>query len=270
VAVAFTPSAAGGRTASLTVASNAPASPATVPLSGVGVSAPTPAPPALPAGPAPTLPGVTVPAAPSVATVTGGNGSVTVLITTPANTGGVPLTGFQVQVLNATTGAVLSTVTTTGAGTPTAFRRAFAGSTTTVRVVVTGLPNGVPLQVRVAALNALGASPLSTPSTVVVPATVATAPRVTAVAPGRNGDRAVSATVSWRAPASTGGAPVTAYRVTAIRSTGARTTALAPAAARRLVVRGLVRGQRYRFQVVAVNRVGAGRPSARSRPVVAR
>jgi hypothetical protein len=66
---------------------------------------------------------------------------------------------------------------------------------------------------------------------------------------------------------------VTSYRVVALRvgRTGAvvrRTGFTAAATARSKVVR-LPKG-RYRFTVAAVNRVGTGRPSARSGLVIAR
>ena len=97
------------------------------------------------------------------------------------------------------------------------------------------------------------------------------APRIGRATPGVAGGR-VTATARW-STAPSGGSPVTAYKVVALRmsTTGRvvrRTGFTAAAAARAKVVR-LPKG-RYRFTVAAVNRVGTGRASARSGLVAAR
>ena len=97
------------------------------------------------------------------------------------------------------------------------------------------------------------------------------APRIGPATPGVAGGR-VTATARW-STAPSGGSPVTAYKVVALRmsTTGRvvrRTGFTAAAAARAKVVR-LPKG-RYRFTVAAVNRVGTGRASARSGLVAAR
>ena len=97
------------------------------------------------------------------------------------------------------------------------------------------------------------------------------APRIGPATPGVAGGR-VTSTARW-STAPSGGSPVTAYKVVALRmsTTGRvvrRTGFTAAAAARAKVVR-LPKG-RYRFTVAAVNRVGTGRASARSGLVAAR
>ena len=97
------------------------------------------------------------------------------------------------------------------------------------------------------------------------------APWIGRATPGVAGGR-VTATARW-STAPSGGSPVTAYKVVALRmsTTGRvvrRTGFTAAAAARAKVVR-LPKG-RYRFTVAAVNRVGTGRASARSGLVAAR
>jgi hypothetical protein len=97
------------------------------------------------------------------------------------------------------------------------------------------------------------------------------APRIGRATPGAAGGR-VTATARWSA-APSGGSPVTAYKVVALRMSATghvvrRTGFTAAAAARAKVVR-LPKG-RYRFTVAAVNRVGTGRASARSGLVAAR
>jgi hypothetical protein len=66
------------------------------------------------------------------------------------------------------------------------------------------------------------------------------------------------ATVSWTAPAATGGTAITGYVVTA--APGGRTCATT--GARTCVVTGLTNGTSYRFSVRAVNALGAGAASA--------
>jgi hypothetical protein len=80
-----------------------------------------------------------------------------------------------------------------------------------------------------------------------------------------------SATVRWTAPAANGGSPVTGYQVRVLNAANAQVGALraAGAGATSLVVAGLTGGTSYRFEVMAVNAVGAGPPSARSNAVVA-
>jgi len=83
----------------------------------------------------------------------------------------------------------------------------------------------------------------------------------------------VTATARWSAPLSTGGSAIRSYQVRASRvsSAGAtlsRRTFTAGKDARRLAMR--LSAGRYRFEVRAVNAIGAGAWSARSNRVVAR
>ncbi len=72
------------------------------------------------------------------------------------------------------------------------------------------------------------------------------------------------ATVTWTAPATDGGSPITGYRVRAFAgtSTTAVQTIQAPADAVNAVVTGLTNGTSYRFDVAAVNAVGTGAATA--------
>lgn len=69
-----------------------------------------------------------------------------------------------------------------------------------------------------------------------------------------------SATVTWTAPSSNGGGPLTGYQVRVVNSAGTQVGALRPAAAgaTSLVVTGLTNGTTYRFQVAATNSAGTG------------
>src|SRR5262249_61551074 len=70
------------------------------------------------------------------------------------------------------------------------------------------------------------------------------------------------ATVTFAAPAATGGAPVTSYAVT-----GSPEGQTASGAASPIVVTGLTNGTTYTFTVTATNVAGTGPPSAPSNPI---
>ena len=69
----------------------------------------------------------------------------------------------------------------------------------------------------------------------------------------------VRATLTWVAPASDGGSPVTSYTVVATTAGQAPLVATVPATARRAVLRGILAGRAYAFRVLAANaRFGRG------------
>jgi predicted phage tail protein len=149
-------------------------------------------------------------------------------------------------------------------------------TTTPTSTVVTGLTNGTAYNFRIAAVNALGTGAFSASSATVTPVgapTVPGAPTIGVPLRGAAGG-AITATATWVAPASTGGSVITGYRVSALRMAANGTTVLGttvqnvgPAA--RTSTFTLAAGT-YRFEVRAVNAVGAGAPSARSVLVVPR
>jgi hypothetical protein len=106
VGVAFRPTVAAARTASVTITSNAQTATGTIALTGTGIT-------------------LTVPGAPTIGAVTRGNAAATVAWTAPANNGGSAITGYLVQPF----------VTGVASGAPQA-----AGATATS--LVTGLTNG--------------------------------------------------------------------------------------------------------------------------------
>jgi titin len=79
------------------------------------------------------------------------------------------------------------------------------------------------------------------------------APRVTAAAPGNK-----RAKVSWAAPASDGGAPVTSYLVTAYLGGAAKSSAIFGSKARSGVLTLLSNGKQYTFKARATNLMGNG------------
>ena len=91
------------------------------------------------------------------------------------------------------------------------------------------------------------------------PATVPGAPTAVKVVPGN-----ASAAVSWSAPSSPGGSPITGYTVTA--SPGGKTASTTGTTS--ATVTGLTNGASYRFTVTATNSLGTGAASAPSTAVV--
>jgi hypothetical protein len=181
------------------------------------------------------IPNPTVPDAPTGANAVAGDGQATVSWTAPDD-GGSAITGYTV------------TTSPGGATTPA------AGTS----VLVTGLTDGTAYTFTITATNGVGTSAPSAASSPVTPGGATTAPdaptAVTAV-PGNT-----QATVSWTAPASNGGSPITGYTVTASPGGVTATTAGATSAA----VVTLTNGVTYTFTVTATNSVGTGPASAPS------
>ena len=203
------------------------------------------------------------PDAPGTPTGTRGNAQVTLTWTAPANNGGFPITGYDVEYRVAGTGVAAGTVS-------------FASAATTQ--TITGLTNGTAYRFRVRAVNSFGAGAFSALSAAVTPATVPGAPTITSATGGVTTDAAVNATVNWNAPADNGGAAITSYTVRAIRMQAdgvtpvaggtVTVTGIAPGQRTRTVA-GLVAGASYRFEVLAVNAVGTSAASAQSALVTA-
>ena len=200
----------------------------------------------------------TVPGAPTIGTASRGNASAVVRWTAPASNGGSAITGYSIRTY---LGTSTTLVKTTSAG----------GSATSV--TVTGLTNGTSYSFDVRAINAVGTGAASARSNVVTPATVPTAPIIGTAASGVAGGT-ITATANWSPPTSTGGSPITGYRVFALRmsSTGTvlSTTQSAVLASTARTLQMTLTSGNYRFQVVAINAVGTSPRSARSNLVTAR
>ena len=195
----------------------------------------------------------TAPSTPAAPTAVPGNARATVTWVAPADNGN-PITGYTIRVLNAANAQV------------GALRPAGAGATS---LLVTGLANGTPVHFTVTATNANGTSAQSPDSNTVTPAAAAvlTAPGAPTIGTATAGD--ATATVTWTAPASNGGSPITGYNVRVLNAANVQVGALRPAgaAATNLVVTGLVNGTTYHFTVTATNAVGTGAASASSNAV---
>ncbi|GGK07125.1 hypothetical protein GCM10010123_41170 [Pilimelia anulata] len=182
-------------------------------------------------------------------TATAGPASATVRWTAPADTGGVPLTGYEIRVFTA--------------GNPNPVRVVDAAGTAT-SAVISPLPNGVSHTFVVLARNARVTGPASAPSNAVVPQVgPPSAPTLTSAVRG-----STTATVRWTAPASDGGVAIGGYYVRAFQGATVVKTMRVTAATRGARVTGLVNGRAYTFDVRAFNTVGVGAASARSAVVI--
>lgn len=198
---------------------------------------------------------VTVPGAPRITGAVPGNALVGLSWQAPAVDGGSPVTGYRITVYSGTGNTVVRSYVLAGTATSTN---------------VTGLNNGSTYSLTVAAVNAVGAGAASARSATVVP-------RLLVFLPGRPSIRSVvpgnaSVTVTWRAPLSDGGTPITSYRITVYSGTSSTVvrTATAPGTSTSLTVTGLTNGSAYTVRVAAVNVVGTGSASSRSSVVTPR
>ena len=180
---------------------------------------------------------IAVPQPPTGVTGTRGNTTVSVSWTAPADDGGSPILEYT-----ATASPGGAHCTTSGATSCT----------------VTGLTNGTGYTFTVTARNAVGISAASAPSATVTPATV---PQPPTGVTGTRGNTTVS--VSWTAPADTGGSPILEYTATA--SPGGRYCTTSGTTS--CTVTGLTNGTGYTFTVTARNAVGISAASAPSATV---
>jgi hypothetical protein len=189
----------------------------------------------------------TAPEAPTAVTATAGVGSATVSWTAPASNGGSAITGYKVTPIKA---GVAQTAVEVGAG--------------ETSKTITGLAGGTSYTFTVAAINAIGTGAASSPSNAVTPSgsTVPGAPTAVSAAAKSSG-----ALVSWTAPASEGGSPITGYKITPYLGGVAQTATTTSGAATSGSVKGLANGSVYTFAVAAINAVGTGAESTASTAV---
>ncbi len=196
-----------------------------------------------------------VPGAPSQASAARGPGKATVSFSAPADNG-TPITGY--------------TVTAHDKSDPTHTTDGKTVTATTGPIAVDGLRNGDRYTFTVTATNAVGTGPASDPSDETTPADVPGAPRqVSAVASDGQ------AVVSFIAPESDGGNPITGYEVVTHESAGAVTQTTRAAASlpvggtkSPITLTGLANGHSYTFTVIASNAAGAGPSSDPSDAVI--
>ncbi|MDB5238684.1 MAG: fibronectin type protein [Candidatus Parcubacteria bacterium] len=175
----------------------------------------------------------TVPGSPTGLGATRGDTQISLSWTAPASDGGSSVTSYNVYV----SGGALATTT--------------SGTTATI----TGLTNGVSYSYYVTAVNALGESASSS----IASATPAAVPSMPLSLVATRGNAQIS--LSWSAPASSGGSAITAYNIYASGGALASTTSGTSA-----VISGLTNGTLYSYYVTAVSAAGE---SASSTPASA-
>src|SRR5580765_198075 len=97
------------------------------------------------------------------------------------------------------------------------------------------------------------------------PAQALTVPGAPTGVVGIAGDQSVA--LSWTAPSSDGGSPITGYRITPYIGANAQTPVLTGSPGTTFTVGGLTNGTAYTFKVAAINAVGTGSDSAASAAV---
>ena len=189
----------------------------------------------------------TVPDAPSPLTATAANTAVTLNWTAAASDGGAAIVNYMVEY---DTDMNFSSSPTT---VPTA--------TAVTSHTISGLTNGTLYYFRVAAVNSVGTGAYYPGATdAAVSATPApTAPSAPSALMAAAANTAV--TLSWTAPTSDGGAPITSYTIdydTDMNFSSSPTTVPTVTAVTSHAVSGLANGTPYYFRVAAVNSVGTG------------
>ena len=178
------------------------------------------------------------PLAPSLLSVTPGNGFASVAFSPPSNDGGSAITSYTVK-------SNPTNITVTGTSSP---------------LLVSGLTNGTTYTFTVVANNVVGSSLPSAVSSPVVPAGPPAAPTITAVSPG-NGLAGVLVTLN-----ASNGSPITGYTVTSNPAGGIDTNAGTLVSGH--TITGLTNGIAYTFTAVATNAIGSSVPSAPSISVI--
>jgi predicted phage tail protein len=196
-------------------------------------------------------PGV-LPNSPSGVTGLPGDGKVTLQWLAPTSNAGAAVNDYVIQF---STDDGLSWTT------------AGDGVATTTSAVLTGLGNGVGYRFRVAAVNSAGTGAFSAASSAITPRTTPGRPTSLVGVPGAGGQ----VRLTWTAPESDGGSPITDYRVY-YSVNGANMTQFADGVSTNTAatVTGLDNGTPYYFWVRPVNVAGAGLFSDRAQPVTPR
>ncbi len=192
----------------------------------------------------PVTPMGVAPGAPTIGTATPGDESATVTWKAPASDGGSPITNYLITPYIGTTAQTGITV----------------GNV--LGYDVTGLTNGTTYTFTVAAINAINTGAPSGQSNAVTPASAPGAPTIGTATPGNE-----SATVTWKAPASDGGSPITGYLITPYSGTTAQ-AGITVGVVTSHVVTGLTDGVSYTFTVAAINVINTGPPSLMSNAVI--
>ena len=198
--------------------------------------------------------------APRSVGVVSGNAQLLVTWLAPTSTGGSPITDDLVK-YSSNNGST--------------WKNFVHPVSTALSCTVTGLNNGTSYVIKVIARNAVGISLPSANSAPATPAaTVSSAPRSVVAVSGNPGvvSGNTQLVVTWLAPTSTGGSPITDYLVKYSSNNGSTWSRFLPVsglpiAALSCTVTGLNNGTSYVIKVIARNAVGISLPSANSAPV---
>ena len=178
-----------------------------------------------------SLPAATAPAAPTITSITPGNGQLSVAFTAGSN-GGSAITNYKYSTDGGTTFTAVSPAATTSP------------------IIITGLTNGTSYNVQIKAVNAIGDG-TATGSTSATPRTIPSAPTITGITSG-NGSLSVAFTAG-----ANGGSAITNYKYST--DGGSTFTAVSPAATTSPIsITGLSNGTAYNVQIRAVNAAGDG------------
>jgi hypothetical protein len=189
--------------------------------------------------------------APTALVATPGNARASIAFTAPTSTGGAAITNYEYSTNNGTTWKALSPIDFTS---PVVI--------TTRSDATTALVNGTTYQVKLRAVNSAGSGTASV-AVSVKPRTTAGAPTALVATAG-----VAKATITFKAPTSTGGAAITNYEYST--NNGTTWKALSPIDFTSPVVitkrsdatTALVKGKMYKVKLRAVNSAGSGTPSA--------
>src|SRR5437773_1103084 len=188
----------------------------------------------------PTAP-ATPPGAPQGLVATAGDATVTLTWSAPSSNGGSPITNYRIY------------RSTTGGGETL---QATIGNVLTYSD--TSVTNGVTYYYQVSAMNGAGEGPRSneasaTPSAPPPPSTPPSAPTNLVATVGN-----AQVGLTWQAPASNGGSPITNYKVYRGTTSGGETLVATIGNQLSYSDGGLTNGVTYYYQVSAVNNVGEG------------
>jgi len=185
----------------------------------------------------------TVPGRPSISTLTAGNGSVTVTFATPANDGGSAVTDYAVEYKRSSTGSW------------TTFSHTVSASA--LAYTISHLSNGTSYDVRVKALNGVGASSASNTSSVVTK-TAAGGPRSPIIWGVSGASQQIY--IGTNSQTSASASQIISYEYT-INDGEYWVPVDASSTATVQVLKGLTNGTRYTVKVRGMNSAGPGASS---------
>jgi fibronectin type 3 domain-containing protein len=187
------------------------------------------------------------PSAPQSLAATAASGSVSLTWAPPASNGGAAVTGYNVY-----------RGTSAGGESATPIAANVAGTSFTD----TGVVNGTTYYYTVAAVNSAGVSPRSNETSATPASVQATVPSAPQSLTAKGADGSVS--LSWAAPSSNGGSPVTGYDIYRGTSPGAETATpiAANVSATGFTDTSAVNGTTYYYTVAAVNAAGVSPQSS--------